>query len=652
MLTQNPDAPLILVVEDDHNHVELILRSFEDAQDEYRLEYAGNLRDARYALELNAPNLILSDYRLPDGDGKDLVGIVNRACPVVLMTAQGNEQLAVEAMKAGAQDYIVKSPDTFDSLPRVVILALREWALVMERRQLYEAVSRGKREWELTFDSVPDLIAIIDTRHTISRVNRAMAERCGLTPEELVGRKCFEIVHGLTKPPPFCAHLRMMRDGQEHEEEVEEKYLNGIFHVTVSPLHDSDGLISSCVHVARDISDRKKAEKERLKLEQQFQQTQKLESLGVLAGGIAHDFNNILTIILGHCYIVKENFDSGMSDKAHVQKIEDAANRAADLCRQMLAYSGNSPRINEKISLWLLVNEIVKMLRSAIKKNVAIKLDLSRDVPGISGDNAQLQQVVMNLIINAAEAIGEKNGTIRVGLCKTVIQTGSSDTDFMGNAIPVGRYACLEVSDDGCGMDDDTRKRIFEPFFTTKFTGRGLGLSAVLGIIKSHEGVLQLASRAGAGTTFKVYLPLLDSIDVFENVQPVKQVPAAKSNSTLLLVDDEDTLLVIGSELLNAMGYTVITASNGREALDIYQELRSGIDLILLDLIMPELGGLDTYHELRKMSPDVPIVFCSGYGVDGILKNIDADENVGGIQKPYKPDQLRGMISNLLYKME
>lgn len=479
-----------------------------------------------------------------------------------------------------------------------------------------------------------------------------MADRCGLKPGELVGRKCFEVVHGLTKPPPFCAHLRMLQDGLEHAEEIEEKYLNGFFHVTVSPLHDSDGRISSCVHVARDISERKKAEEERLKLEQQFQHTQKLESLGVLAGGIAHDFNNILTIILGHCYIVKEDFASEMTDKAHVQQIENAANRAADLCRQMLAYSGNSPRLNEKINLWLLVDEIVKMLQSAIKKNVAIKLDLKRDVPGISGDNAQLQQVVMNLIINAAEAIGDKKGTIRVDLRKTIIQEGHSETDFMGSAIPARRYACLEVSDNGCGMDDDSRKRIFEPFFTTKFTGRGLGLSAVLGIIKSHDGVLQLTSSPGTGTTFKVYFPLPDSTDASETVLSAESVPSAKANGTLLLVDDEEVLLTIGSELLNSIGYSVLTASNGRGALDLYRERRSGIDLILLDLNMPEMGGLDTYHELRKMNPNVPIVFCSGYGVDGILKSIDADKNVGRIQKPYKLDLLRSMISKLLYKTE
>lgn len=652
MLTQTPSATLILIVEDDENHAELIQRSFEDAQDEYRLEFAANLSDARHALELRTPDLILTDYRLPDGDGKELVGIVEKACPVILMTSQGNEQLAVDAMKAGAQDYIVKSPETFGSLTRIVGLALREWRIVRERREIYEAVSRGKREWEQTFDSVPDLISIIDTQHTISRVNRSMADRCGLKPQELIGRKCYEVVHGLTKPPPFCAHVRMMQDGLEHAEELEEKCLNGFFHVTVSPLHDSDGRIKSCVHVARDISDRKKDEEERLKMQQQFQQTQKLESLGVLAGGIAHDFNNILTIILGHCYIVKEDIDSGMTDKTHVQQIENAANRAADLCRQMLAYSGNSPRFNEKINLWLLIDEIVKMLQSAIKKNVTIQLDLKRDVPGISGDNAQLQQVVMNLIINAAEAIGDKNGTIRVDLRKIIEKPGVANADFMGNAIPAGQYACLEVSDNGCGMDDDTCKRIFEPFFTTKFTGRGLGLSAVLGIIKSHGGAMQLTSIPGVGTSFRVYLPLLDSTDVSEPVQTFEPAPVARASGTVLLVDDEEVLRTIGLELLKSAGYSVMVASNGREALDIFSEQSSGIDLILLDLIMPVMGGLEAYHGLRAMDAAVPIILCSGHGVDGVMKNIVADKNVYGIQKPYKPGQLQSMIFDLLDKTE
>jgi len=648
MLTDNPAATLILVVEDDDSHAELIQRSFADAREEFRLEIVGTISDARIAIVRHSPGLVLTDYRMPDGDGRELVEMAAGSWPVIMMTSHGNEQLAVESLKAGAQDYIVKSPETFYSLPRIVYMSLREWHLIQDRKKINEAVSRGKREWEQTFDAVPDLIAIIDTHHTLIRVNRAMADRCGFAPDEMVGRKCFEVVHGFSKPLPFCSHIKMMQDGREYEEEVEEKHLNGFFHVSVSPLYDPDGSISSCVHVARDITERKKAEEERRELDRNFQQTQKLESLGVLAGGIAHDFNNILTIILGHCFMAKDDADAAIAEKSHVAHIESAANRAADLCRQMLAYAGKSPLLYVRINLWLLVDEIIRMLQSAIKKNVSIQLDLKRDVPEISGDNAQIQQVVMNMVINAAEAIGDNNGTIKVVLYKAIIQVEQKETDFAGNIIPARSYACLEVSDDGCGMDELTQKRIFEPFYTTKFTGRGLGMSAILGIIKSHDGALQLISNLGVGTTFKVFLPLSDSPELVAVAPSALIHSAVAAHRTVLLVDDEESLRNIGSALLKAMGFSVITAANGRKALDIYRARGAEIHMILLDLIMPEMGGIDTYYEFRKMSADVPIVICSGYGVEGIADNINADKYFGTIQKPYKPEHLRSAMLRLL----
>ena len=386
------------------------------------------------------------------------------------------------------------------------------------------------------------------------------------------------------------------------------------------------------------------AEKEKLVLEQQFQQAQKMESLGVLAGGIAHDFNNILTIILGHCYMVKENYDVGMTDKDHVHLIESAANRAAELCRQMLAYAGQGPQVHTRVNLWLLVDEVVKMLTSAFKMNVTIELDLKRDVPDLTGDSAQIQQIIMNLIINAAEAIGDVNGTIKVALEKTIVQAGQSETDFMGCAIPACAYACLEVSDNGCGIDDETKKRIFEPFFTTKVTGHGLGMSAVLGIVKSYGGALQLTSSLGIGTTFKVFFPLSAVPNVVEAPSRIGFFPAPKGKGTILLVDDEEGLRIIGSALLNAMGFSTITASNGREALEIFRLRGSEIDLILLDMIMPEMGGQEAYRLLREVSLVVPIVFCSGYNVGKISGIVERDGYVDVVHKPYKPDQLREVL--------
>ena len=765
MLTQNPDATLILVVEDDESHAELIQRSFETAQEEYRLEIADTLQAARKAMERHSPALILTDYRLPDGDGKELVVLAGEACPVILMTSYGNEQVAVEVMKIGAQDYVVKSPEMFATIPRISALTLREWKLVLQHRKADEAIRRANQEWELTFDTVPDLISIIDSNHTLIRVNRAMADRCGLQPNDLVGRKCFEVMHGLDKPPVFCPHVKMIQDGQEQNGEIENTRLNCVFDVSLSPLYDLEGQIVACVHVARDITgrkkmeealresegryraiidafdghlyissqdynisfmnnkliertgrnaigepcfkalhdldavcpwcandlvfkgevvswemlspkdgrwynvvntpiynadgtiakqamiyditDRKMAEEERRELEQKFQQTQKIESLGVLAGGIAHDFNNILTIILGNCFMIMEEADPGLTQNTNILQIEDAANRAAELCRQMLAYAGKSSLVQTQIDMRLLLDEMVKMLKSAIKKNVTIELDLMRNLPEITGDNSQIQQIVMNLIINAAEAIGDNNGTIRVVLTKATVQAGQTDTDVLGNNILAGSYACLVVSDNGCGMDEETQKRIFEPFFTTKFTGRGLGMSATLGIIKSHEGALQLSSSPGVGTSFTCYFPLPALPGVTETRPAVGVTPSIKGHGNILLVDDEQALLSICSSLLKSMGFSAMTAANGREALAAYHECGGGIDLVLMDLVMPEMGGVEAYRELRRVAPTLPIVISSGYSVEDITEFMD-DEYAEVIQKPYRPSQVQEVLMKLL----
>ena len=396
-----------------------------------------------------------------------------------------------------------------------------------------------------------------------------------------------------------------------------------------------------------NITERKHAEEERLKLEHQFHQAQKLESLGILAGGIAHDFNNILTVILGHCYMARENFIPEQDFKSTFSQIEAAANRAADLCRQMLTYAGKSPLVQTQVNLSMLVDDVVKMLQATIKKNVTITLELNQDLPEILGDPGQLQQIVMNLIINAAEAIGETKGTIRILLTNTVFEAGRTATDTFGTVIRAGLYVCLEVTDNGSGMDEETQKRIFEPFFTTKFTGRGLGMSAIHGIVKSHEGILQMTSTPGVGTTFKVSFPVANSSD-YRASATTQAVLSPNKGGSILLVEDELALLKMEKTMLEAMYFTTLTAQDGQEALEIFRESGSKIDVILLDLIMPVMGGIEAYHELRKINQTVPIIICSGYGVEAVEHIINNDPHAGFIHKPYKPAELRDLLLKMM----
>ncbi len=779
MLTENPAAPLILVVEDDDSHALLIHRSFEDAPAEYRVVRVRTVADAVAIAEKQTPNLILTDYRLPDGDGIKFVSLLNGVCPVVIMTSHGNEQVAVEAMKIGIQDYIVKSPEAFKALPHTVALTLQVWSLLQSQRQTDKAVILAKMDWERTFDAVPDLISIISADQTVTRVNRAMADRCGMAADEIVGRKCYNVVHGLSSVQCSCPAIGMMADGRVHSAVIEENRLKGFFEVTVSPLVDDRGSVTAFVHVMRDITarvqmeekllesekqfrrlaneqqtilnsssvgiifvknrsvvwansahcmmfgykaeevenmatleyyadketyehvgeegyttiasggifsedllmrkkdgslfwcnlvgqaidpensaagsiwsilditNRKRAEEERLQLEQQFRHAQKMEGLGVLAGGIAHDFNNILTVILGHCQMVRDGFIPEHNFKDTFSKIEAAGGRAADLCRQMLTYAGKSTLVQTRVNLWLLVDEVVRMLQAAIKKNVTIKLDFKRVVPEIVGDSGQIQQIVMNLIINAAEAIGDANGTIRVALTRVLIKGNPIETDTFGTVIEAGGYICLEVTDSGIGMDEETQKRIFEPFFTTKFTGCGLGMSAIHGIVTAHGAHLSMTSKPNVGTTFKVLFPVPQMPDSAEVVSS-QVVTTEKMDGTILLVDDEQVLRDMGSDLLEAIGFVTLTAENGKNALEIYRERGSEIGVIMLDLTMPLMGGIEAYHELRKINQTVPIIFCSGYSVESVEDVIKEDPHTGFVQKPYNLVELRRVLAGMM----
>jgi signal transduction histidine kinase/CheY-like chemotaxis protein len=400
----------------------------------------------------------------------------------------------------------------------------------------------------------------------------------------------------------------------------------------------NEGKIFKIYGTFQDITQRKQAEEEKQTLEQQFQQTQKLESLGVLAGGIAHDFNNILAIIMGYCCLTKMDFADA---EKHIPEIEKAAERAAALCRQMLAYAGKAQFIEAQVNTSMLVDEMVTMLRTTIKQNVVIRSELCSDTPFITGDASQIRQIVMNLIINAAEAIDEEQGEIQVSLSKREMKAGQSERDHLGNVILAGQYICLEVTDNGCGMDDETKLKLFEPFYTTKFTGRGLGMSAVLGIIAAHRGALQFTSQPGQGTTFKVYLPV--PINDANGVESLQHVTSAvwERSGTLLLVEDEDHVRLIAKTMLQALGFTIIEATNGKEALELYRKNAADITYVFTDMDMPVMDGYALFRELKKLNPELPIIISSGFGEVDVASRIPLDEIAGIINKPYSFDQLR-----------
>ena len=395
-----------------------------------------------------------------------------------------------------------------------------------------------------------------------------------------------------------------------------------------------------------DITDQKRAEEAKLLLEQQLQHTQKLESLGVLAGGIAHDFNNILAIIIGYCSLIKLNYQKA---EKNIPLIESAAERAAGLCRQMMAYAGKAQLTKTKINMVEKVDEIVGLLKATLPQNAVIQTDLSAEIPLIEGDTSQLGQVVMNLIINSSEAIGTEQGVVDVFLSRIKVLAGKAYEDYHGKPIPPGEYVCLEVTDNGCGMDESAKWRIFEPFYTTKFTGRGLGMSAVLGIIKSHAGALQLFSKTGHGTTIKVYLPAPKSENAENGGQNASTLLAPwRGSGTILLAEDETLLRDIAKELLEMFGFTVLEAVNGKEALEIYQKNSAEITLVVTDMGMPVMDGYELFSELKKLNSDLPIIVSSGYGDAEVTARIGSDNIAGIISKPYNSDKLREVLKRVM----
>ena len=382
-------------------------------------------------------------------------------------------------------------------------------------------------------------------------------------------------------------------------------------------------------------------EEERLRLEQQLLHAQKLESLGVLAGGIAHDFNNILTGILGNSSLGLMRIDPASPAAENLQNIEKAAVRAADLAKQMLAYSGKGMFVVEPISLNMLLEEMIHLLEVSVCKKAELKLELSHGLPPVLADPTQLRQIVMNLVINASEAIGDQGGVIAISTGFQHFDQHYLKDTWFDNEIEAGEFLYLQVSDTGCGMDEGTLARIFDPFFTTKFTGRGLGMSAVLGIIRGHKGAIKVQSQPGCGTTFTILLPASDlPIPVRD---PEKKEEAWRGSGTVLLVDDEESICDIGASMLGQLGYDVITALSGMSALEMY---RSGNDirLVILDLTMPNMDGEQTFMGLRELDPGVRVIMSSGYSEQEVTKKFTGMGLRDFIQKPYSMQALRDVM--------
>jgi two-component system, cell cycle sensor histidine kinase and response regulator CckA len=508
---------------------------------------------------------------------------------------------------------------------------------VTVKRQAQDLAKATAREWETTFDTISDSVAILGKGGLIKRCNEATARILERPMDEIVGHCCWDLVHGTDKPVENCPYVRMT---ESHHRESEDILQDGKWlRVTVYPIMNDAGEITGAVHIMTDITELKRAAEEKREFEEKIQQAQKLESLGVMAGGIAHDFNNILYAILGNAELAMDAIPKEAVGREHLDEIRMAAKRASELTDQMLAYSGKGALAIENLDLSALVGEMTHLLEVSHAKKAVLKYEFEAGLPAVAGDPSQLRQIAMNLITNASDALADEAGIISV---KTgVMESLPENTAYINfnDDVATGPYVYLQVTDTGCGMDEEARKRIFEPFFTTKFTGRGLGMAAVLGIIHAHHGAINIESEPGRGTTMSVFLPALEE----RAAPPTEEVPQEddwRGSGTVLVVDDERQVRLLQQLTLEGKGYTVLTAEDGKQAVDVFRENRDDIACVLLDLTMPHMGGEETFVELRQIREDVPVVLVSGYSEKQLKERVENLGFTGFLKKPVQSGEL------------
>ncbi len=518
---------------------------------------------------------------------------------------------------------------------------------ITARKQAEEAVRQSEERFRAMIQNSNDIVLLLDRAGVVSYASEPIRRLLGWEPAELLGQSLFDLVHADDAAALRSLFTRLAdQSGAGTSIECRLRRKTGDwtwFEHYLTNLLQSPA-IAGLVLNAHDLTERKRAEEERRLLESQIQQAQKLESLVVLAGGIAHDFNNLLTAILGNIDLALDHLSPVSPARDNLKGAERASRRAAELCQQMLAYSGGGRFVVQPLNVAEVVGEMSHMLQSMVPRQVTLRFDLAAGLPPVEADAAQIRQVVLNLVMNAAEAIGDPPGTVRISADAIDCDCDYLASTWIHDSLPAGRYVFLEVADTGCGMDQQTLSRIFDPFFSTKFIGRGLGLPAVLGIVRSHKGAIKVYTEPGQGSTLRVLLPTT----LAAPAPPPPESAAWQGQGLILLVDDEEDVRSTAQHMLEHLSFEVITARDGREALALFHQRHGEITAVLLDLTMPNMDGVEAFHQLRRVRADVPVILSSGYNREDVLVRFAGKGLSGFIQKPYALENLRDGLRQVL----
>lgn len=636
----------ILIVEDEA----IVARDVHAALEAHGHEVVGIARTKGEALQLatdQSPDLILADIRLQeDYDGIEAAIDIRRrlGLPVIYLTAHSDEKTLERARQAEPYGYILKPFDERE------LLSLIEIAIY--RHRMEAEVKKRDAEIRLNEARVRSLIdvmsAVVWTTNSQGEINEpqpSWQSYTGQSHDDAQGYgwldKILDLDHGRIRNL-FSEALHtssiLQTETQLWSEEAE-----SFHHVIIRmvPVLDSEGHVSEWVGAIEDVH------QQRL-LEEQVNHTQKLESLGVLAGGIAHDFNNMLQAAIGYSNLALSELPKESATFSYISEIKKVSKHASGLCQQLLAYSGKGLFVNEVFLLSDLIKEMKNLLRVSCSKKIDLSISLSKTMPYALGDISQIRQIILNLVINASEAIGDETGTVQLRAGSMLCGTDFFEDAIVGDESSDGPHVFLEVKDSGCGMDKDTLHKIFDPFYSTKFTGRGLGLAAVIGIVRSHNGSLKVTSKKGEGTSFLVTLPA--TLRAKKTKRLVKQfAEPLEETGCILLVDDEKPVLRLGKVILERAKFKVYTARDGHECLETYKEKREEIDLVVLDLTMPRMSGAEASEQLHQLDPEVKILMTSGYGESEALNHI-THAPAAFLKKPYEAPSLVNTIRSLLAK--
>ncbi len=506
--------------------------------------------------------------------------------------------------------------------------------------QMFEALRRSEQRYRRIVTTTQEGVWTVDATQRTTFVNQRTAEIVGYSPEELLGRPLLDFV-----PPEdrtMLASKFAERRGGVHDRYEHQLIRKDGARVTVqastSPLLDEDGSFAGALAMVRDVTELRQ-------LAARVLHGQKLESLSVLAGGVAHDFNNLLAAVLGNVGVVRAELPANAGVQAQLQEAELAASRAAELTAQMLAYAGKGRFVVERMNLNRLIAEQSRLLRAVISKKAELRTEFADGLPDIEGDAPQIRQVVMNLITNASDALGEEPGVITVTTSVLEADRALLAGAYLSDGLSPGRYVCLTVKDTGCGLEAAAQTRIFDPFFTTKFAGRGLGLAAVLGILRGHRGAVMVDSTPGLGTSFRVLLPCASAMPARARARP-GPIEGARRDAMVLVVDDEAGVRSAARRVLERGGLRVCVAADGREAIAAFAAMQGEIDAVLLDMTMPHLRGDEVYRELRRIRPDVRVVLSSGFSDPALIEDIGGQ--VGFLAKPWTPQELLAAVDAAL----